>query len=393
MSEIGELACFQHDHQELMQSGEGKSIGEQPLEILDTGDRPFNALSAFTPIEGLGQIRAHEHKYHAGEGVDTLRVCKQIDDKTCNESDQILNGERQFKRQQQQGEEIQCRCRKPKQIDVAAHKNLQHYHHQKAQYVRKYVVQGSLFGFKSGFQRVNLFFILVLNKIYQTQLVEIGCQPDFNGKETGIISDHNLFDSANEQAFGEDIGETAGQNGVSNIDFQVLGNVLQEGHSRVGAFPHHGADLVDGRHHGADAGVGMQNGNHGGEMVGDIAHNPHDTGRRSDSHVLADSILAPFVHNDVVVSLIGSLEDDVGVRVVVEACALSMHRIRLTHHGERGILLNDEHVVMLAHQGDILLHQLLVLLSQTELVHHFRPVLLDWSRDALADASELVAAV
>lgn len=132
MSEIGELACFQHDHQKLVQGGKCKGIGEQPFEILDTGNRPFNAFGAFAAIEGLGQIRAHEHKQHTGERIDAQRVCKHINDKTCEKADQILHGERQFKRQQQQGKKIQRRSCKTKQINMAAHKNLQQYHHQKA---------------------------------------------------------------------------------------------------------------------------------------------------------------------------------------------------------------------------------------------------------------------
>ena len=104
-------------------------------------------------------------------------------------------------------------------------------------------------------------------------------------------------------------------------------------------------------------------------------------------------IFGSFGNYEIVVCLIGSSIDDMCVGVVEHPRTCGMQGIFFAHLSDEGVLANDKHIVVFAHQGDILLYQLLIFLSEAELVDHVRPVLLDGPGDALADACELVVRV
>ena len=85
-----------------------------------------------------------------------------------------------------------------------------------------------------------------------------------------------------------------------------------------------------------------------------------DTFRRQHRHVTGDAVVGTFVNNHVVERAVGGSEDDVRVGVVVQTHAFSVVGVGLAHLGQHGVRFLDEHVVMLAHKFNILLHKLFV---------------------------------
>ena len=211
----------------------------------------------------------------------------------------------------------------------------------------------------------------------------MGGQIHLDGEEAGVVADLHLFHGAYKQSFRENVGVSVGEYGVSDVNLGMLGDGFEVRHFRVVVLPDDGAVLVGGRDHRADTGFRVQDRADCGKVRRHVRHHACHAGRRQHCHVAGDAVFGTFIDYHVVEGAIDSPEDDVCIGVVVEAHLSAVRGVRLAHLCEEGVLLLNEHVLMLTHQLDVLLHQRLVLRSQTETVYHTRAALLNRSHNAL----------
>ena len=127
---------------DLIDGGQNQRVEENPTEVLDTGYGTVDVLEldVVGPVEHPHDVGAEEHQQGAGKGRDAKRVRECIHHEARGETDEILQRQRQFQRQQEQRKQEQCRRHITEQVDMLADGNLCDEQQQKPQYVGNDVI-------------------------------------------------------------------------------------------------------------------------------------------------------------------------------------------------------------------------------------------------------------
>ena len=133
VTEVLEGHGFEHHGGDFVDGGEDEGIEEDPAEVFDAWHGSVDVFEGVivVAVQPVRDVGAEEHHQRAGEGGDAQRVCKGVDHKAGGKADEILQRERQFQRQQEEGQQEERRGEIAKQTDMLADGHLNDEQYQK----------------------------------------------------------------------------------------------------------------------------------------------------------------------------------------------------------------------------------------------------------------------